>query len=151
KEYVHRRRGRDQAKVHAHRGSIPRRTATCGAWFLPVWGINVRSSTSRTRRSVLALDDEVRATDRAGELGPLANELEPVGTLLRDLHPVRELEADGSLPGVLERVEHVDGQARLVEHVGPADALDLEGRRLQRRGADDDVPLLPEDAVHIGD
>jgi hypothetical protein len=69
--------------------------------------------------------------------------------LLRDLHPVRELEADGALPAVLDGVEHVDRQARLVEHVGPADALDLEGRHLQRPGADGEVPLLPQDAVHV--
>src|SRR5215831_17598166 len=53
---------------------------------------------TRPAPSVFALDDEVRATDGAGELGLLADELEAVGELRRHLHPVGQLEADGPLP-----------------------------------------------------
>ena len=42
----------------------------------------------------------------------------------------------------------VDREPALVEHVGPSDVLDLEGRRLERGRSDDDVALLLEDAVH---
>src|SRR5689334_4594040 len=100
--------------------------------------------------SVLALDDEVGAADRAGELRLLPRELE-AGQLVGDLHAVRELEPDGPLAAVRERPEDVDRQARLVEDVGPADAVDLELRRLERRRADDDVALLLEDAGDVVD
>ena len=53
-----------------------------------------------------------------------------------------------ALPGVIEAVEHVDGQAALVEHVGPADVLDPDLGRLERARRDDDAALLLEDAMH---
>src|SRR5262249_35591250 len=46
------------------------------------------------------------------------------------------------------RVEDVDRQSALVEHVGPPDVLDLEGRRLECGRSDGDVTLVLEDAVH---
>src|SRR6478735_4572994 len=101
-------------------------------------------------QSVLALDDEVGAADRAGELRLLPRELE-AGQLVRDVHAVRELEPDRTLAAVGERPEHVDRQPGLVEDVGPADAVDLELRRLERRRADDDVALLLEDAGDVVD
>src|ERR1041385_2170288 len=82
------------------------------------------------RRSVLLLDDEERAADGARELGLLARELEG-RQLGRDLHPLAELEAHRALAAGRQRVQHVDGEAVLVEHLGPADAVDLEVGGLQ--------------------
>src|SRR6478736_1328600 len=101
-------------------------------------------------QSVLALDDEVGAADRAGELRLLPRELE-AGQLVRDVHAVRELEPDRALAAVGERPEDVDRQPGLVEDVGPAHAVDLELRRLERRRPDDDVALLLEDAGDVVD
>src|SRR5438105_11457059 len=39
-------------------------------------------------------------------------------------------------------------QAALVEHVGDADVVGLEGRSLERAGRDDDVAFFLEDAVY---
>ena len=61
------------------------------------------------------------------------------------LHPFGELEPDRSLLRFVERVQHVDREPALVEHVGPPDVLDLEGRRLEWGRSDDDVALLLED------
>src|SRR6187431_1402608 len=96
-------------------------------------------------RSVLVLDDEVGAADRAGELRALPGELE-LRELLGLVHAVGELEPDGPLAAVFDRVHHVDREAALVEDVRHADAIDLKGRRLERGGGDDDVALLLENA-----
>src|SRR6478735_11199882 len=89
-------------------------------------------------RSVLALDDEVRPADGAGQLGLLPSELE-LAQLLRHVHPLGELESDRPLRFVAEAVHHVDRQTALVEHVGHLDVLDLERSCLERRRGDDDV------------
>src|SRR6266516_2964427 len=101
--------------------------------------------------SVLSFDHEERAADRACELRLLLRQLEARRELGRDLHPVGELEADGSLLLVVERVQHVDRQPALVEHVRPADVLDLKLRRLERAGLDDEVALLLQGALHPRD
>src|SRR5262245_27655880 len=79
--------------------------------------------------SVLSLDREERPADRAGELGLLFRELEARRELGRNLHPGGELESDGPLLLVVDRVHHVDREAALVEHVRHADVLDLERGR----------------------
>src|SRR5262249_50748832 len=45
----------------------------------------------------------------------------------------------------------VDGEPALVEHVRPADVLDLELGRLERARLDDEVALLLQDAMHPRD
>src|SRR4051812_17613675 len=102
-------------------------------------------------RSVLVLEDEIRTADGAGQLRLLPCELEFRRKLLRDLHPVRELEPDGPFSSVIDGVQHVDRQATLVEDVRPADVLNLEGSGLERTRRDDDVTLLLEDLVHPPD
>src|SRR4029077_9654081 len=78
-------------------------TGTAAAATLPVASCSPNGSTSpapagrdrsRARCSVFALDHEVRAADRAGQLRLLPCELELRGELLGDLHPVGELESD---------------------------------------------------------
>src|SRR5438270_1175292 len=97
--------------------------------------------------SVLAFYHEVRAADRPGELRLLSCELERA-ELGGHLHPFGEFEPDRSLLRVVERVQDVDREPALVEHVGPPDVLDLEGRRLERGRCDGDVALRLEDAMH---
>src|SRR5207245_10777904 len=103
----------------------------------------IRGSTA----SILALYHEVRAADRPGELRLLSRELERAA-LGGHVYPFGEFEPDRSLLRFVELVQDVDREPALVEHVGPPDVLDLEGRRLERRRCDDDVALLLEDAVH---
>src|SRR4051812_11036727 len=67
--------------------------------------------------SVLALDHEVRTADRSRELGLLPRELELVGELVGDVHPVGELESDRPLPALGELVHHVNREPALVEDV----------------------------------
>src|SRR5215475_2286217 len=98
--------------------------------------------------SVLVLEVEVGTANGSGQLRLLPRELELRGELRGDFHPVGELEPDRPLPGVIDGVHHVDGQAALVEDIGHPDVLDLEGRCLQRARRDDDVAFLPEDPVH---
>ena len=71
-----------------------------------------------------------RAADRPGEFRLLSRELERA-ELGGDLHPFGELEPDGSLRiRFVERVQDVDREPVLVEHVGPSDVFDLEARCL---------------------
>src|SRR5205085_3305104 len=102
----------------------------------------IRGSTG----SVRTFDHEVRAADRPGQLRLLPRELGRA-ELAGDLHAFGELEPDRSLLWFVELVQDVDREPALVEHVGPSDVLDLEGRRLERGRGDDDVALLLEDAV----
>src|ERR687888_2571249 len=97
----------------------------------PRSGLEIRSSTPADFFLVLPLDHEERAADRACELRLLLRKFEARRELGRDLHPVGELEADGALLLVVERVQHVDREAALVEHEGPADVLDVKLRRLE--------------------
>src|SRR6185437_12693968 len=97
----------------------------------------------------LVLYYKVGTADGSGQLRFLSRELEPRGELRGDFHPVRELEPNSPLLGIVEGVQHVDRQTALVEDVGPSDVLDLEDRRLERARGDDDVALFLEDAVHI--
>src|SRR6266536_3772961 len=97
--------------------------------------------------SVLALDHEVRAADRPRQLRLLPRELERA-ELGGHFHPFGELEPDRSLLRLVDRVQDVDRKPALVEHVGPPDVLNLEGRRLEWGRSDDDVALLLEDPVH---
>jgi DNA-binding transcriptional LysR family regulator len=62
----------------------------------------------------------------------LARELELRGDFLRHVHAVGELDADRPLATVVDGVQDVDREPALVEHVGPADVLDLEAGRFQR-------------------
>lgn len=57
--------------------------------------------------SVLALDDEVGATDRSGQLGLLPSELEAVDELGQNVHPIGQLESDSAQSG--ERVSDGGG------------------------------------------
>src|SRR6516164_5774481 len=104
-------------------------------------------NSSAERRLVLALDHEERSADGAGKLRLLGRELEARRQLRRHFHSVGELESDGPLLLVIDRVHHVDREAALVEHVRHADVLDLKRGRLEGAGLDDQVALLLQDAV----
>src|SRR4051794_770545 len=86
------------------------------------------------RASVLTLDHEEGAADRAGELRLLPRELEAGCQFLGDLHPLGELEPDRALLPGRQAVHHVDRQSGVVEHVCHPESVDLEGRRLERPG-----------------
>ena len=96
---------------------------------------------------VLALDIEVRAANRPGQLRLLWRELERA-KLGGDLHPFGELEPDRSPLRFVNRIRDVDREPVLVEHLGQSDVLDPEGCCLKRGRSDHHVALLFADAMH---
>ena len=73
-----------------------------------------------------------------------------VASSCRQLDAVGQLESYGALLRVVERVDDVDRQPALVEHVRSLDVLDLQHRDLERRRREDEAALLREDLVHSG-
>ena len=71
-----------------------------------------------------------------------------VASSCRQLDAVGQLESYGALLRVVERVDDVDRQPALVEHVRSLDVLDLQHRDLERRRREDEAALLREDLVH---
>ena len=97
---------------------------------------------------VLALDHEIRTSDSPSQFRLLARELERT-QLGGNVHPFGELEPDRPLRIFsIERVQNVNREPALVEHVCPADVLDLERRCLERGRCNDDATLLFEDVMH---
>src|SRR5215472_14733767 len=67
-------------------------------------------------------------------------------TSMPDIHS--QLLVQSFLSGGVDGVHHIDRQTALVENVGNADVLDLEGRSFKRARRDDDVTFFLKDPVH---
>lgn len=72
---------------------------------------------------IVALEGEIGAADGASKFGFLASKFETALQLARNFHPIRELESNRSLLGIVQFIEDIDCQTILIKNMCPKDAI----------------------------